>query len=120
MVKILPKFSEINPLLNYRLVSVVVEGIQEMKIMVLLLVLLVDGITIVSYVINNTTYDSCRVSNLKFIGSHYYFCESGNPDYDWSHIFYAIMIHYGMVSSVMIWKVLVVQLILQCLGFISH
>ena len=72
MVKILPKFNEINPLLNYRLVSVVVvEGI-KMKIMVLLLVLLFDGITIVSYVINNTTYDSGRVSNLKFIGSHYF------------------------------------------------
>ena len=48
-----------------------------MKIMVLLLVLLVDGITIVSYVINNTTYDSCRVSNLKFIGSHYFFVSLG-------------------------------------------
>ena len=79
MVKILPKFNEINPLLNYRLVSVVVvEGI-KMKIMVLLLVLLFDGITIVSYVINNTTYDSGRVSNLKFIGSHYFFVSLGIP-----------------------------------------
>ena len=35
-------------------------------------------------------------------------------------VFFMLMIHYGMVSSVMVWKVLVVQLTLQCLGFINH
>ena len=33
-----------------------------------MLVLLVDSITIVSYVINNTLYDRRRVSNLKLLG----------------------------------------------------
>ena len=33
---------------------------------------------------------------------------------------FMLMIHYGMVNSVMVWKVLVVQLTLQCLGFIDH
>ena len=35
-------------------------------------------------------------------------------------IFFLLMIHYGMVSSVVVWKVLVVQLTLKCLGFIDH
>ena len=35
-------------------------------------------------------------------------------------IFFMLMIHYGMVSSVMVKKVLVVQLTLQYLGFIDH